>query len=200
MKTVEVEFCNGCVFNLNREDGVDFCLLTDSVVSKLPKSRNEDCPLLEGEMTFKAIGDDVPKKRNLLEDLQELLNDEDYMKERAAEIKIKHEIEENHKARIQEYLATCRNPCLDIIEFLKWEEKWEDTQREVNHVLTESNIFSALSMIVQEEGEDVFHLQENEYGFLGGAWLYRGLTFSLFGGQGSFWRVEKDNEHIFQST
>jgi len=55
-------------------------------------------------------------------------------------------------------------------------------------------------MIVQEEGEDVFHLQENEYGFLGGAWLYRGLTFSLFIGQGSFWRVEKDNEHIFQST
>jgi len=80
-------------------------------------------------------------------------------------------------------------------KFLIWEEKYEEMCYQ-RHVLSNSNIWDFVFDTSVEHGKELDIYED----FLGGAYEYRGYIFKIFHGQGCFFRIEKDDKIIFQST
>jgi hypothetical protein len=60
-------------------------------------------------------------------------------------------------------------------------------------------MFEILMNIIEELGEKI-DIRELSEDFLGSAFSWNNYLFKLFIGQGSFWRIYKDGELIFQSA
>ena len=83
-----------------------------------------------------------------------------------------------------------------MIKFLEWETKYEDMFYN-RGVLTSSNFFTAITDVVIDEGTE----EDSEQDFSSGVYVYKDLTFELFMGQGSFWRISNTTGEIdFQTT
>lgn len=82
-----------------------------------------------------------------------------------------------------------------LTHFLKWEEKYENMWYS-KYVQKSSRAFSVLLNVVKLVGDIV---KSNEDFFAGG-YSYRGYIFKCYCGQGCFWRIQKGDEIIFQTT
>lgn len=82
-------------------------------------------------------------------------------------------------------------------KFFKWERKYEDRKYEEG-IITSSLFFNALHRFISEKGICVFD-QYNDEDFLAYAEEWRGYVFKLYIGQGSFVRIEKNGDIIFQT-
>lgn len=84
--------------------------------------------------------------------------------------------------------------------FLIHEEKFQEMKYTKHHTQTSSRLFNMLFSIWREYGVMVGQdYMDDEYGFLGGSFDYLGYKMQVFVGQGSFYRVYKGEECIFQS-
>ena len=84
-----------------------------------------------------------------------------------------------------------------FISFLSWEEKYEDLFYK-KHILTNSRLFNAIVKYAEENGVEN-DVDDSDESFLGKRFSYLGYVFSLYIGQGSFWRFHKDGNLLFQS-
>lgn len=83
-------------------------------------------------------------------------------------------------------------------KFLEWEAKYEEYWYTERHTQTSSLLFNCLMKYTEKKGKKVKQTKYED--FLAGAHKWKGYTFKLYVGQGSFWRVIKDKEEIFQTT
>lgn len=82
-----------------------------------------------------------------------------------------------------------------FLEFLKWEEKFEEKQYTINYTQTESLIMQYLMVYVEHIGK-----KGRTNGFFESCrYKYMGYVFELHVGQGAFWRIRKGRKIIFQS-
>jgi len=110
-----------------------------------------------------------------------------------------------HYKRVLNYTSDLSQEEIDSLfeSFLVWEKNYEESWYK-RGVLNSSNIFGAICKLAENKGADCYHVIQDK-DFLGGAWEYKGYRFSVFNGQGSFWRIEKYNqnkelEHLFTTT
>jgi hypothetical protein len=102
--------------------------------------------------------------------------------------------------RIREHVKKIPQDKIDehFLKFLDWEKRYEHFQYTHNYCCTSSTIFSRLmSLIAEESSTFLDNLDED---FLADAFTWRDYTFKLYQGQGSFWRILKNNECIFTSS
>ena len=86
-------------------------------------------------------------------------------------------------------------------KFINREEKYEEFQYSVMHRHKCSDLFNIVFDIATQygnNGEEV--LNKYDSAFIGGAYEYKGYGFVVYIGQGSFYRIFKDGECIFQTT
>ena len=112
----------------------------------------------------------------------------------------KKSIIDSQHTRVLQYI--CNIPVNNIekefFKFLDWEKKYETFQYYYRHKQTESILFSRIINVIEEEFGKPITIKKNE-DFVSGKFKYMGYTFTLFIGQGSFWRIEKENKTIFQN-
>ena len=82
-----------------------------------------------------------------------------------------------------------------LTRFFSWEHKIEERYYD-NGIQTSSNLIDVLFDVFKTLGEEFDSFED----FYGGGYIYRGYVFKLFVGQGSFFRVLKGKETIFQSS
>ena len=82
-----------------------------------------------------------------------------------------------------------------LTRFLKWEEEYEEMWY-ARCVQTSSRAFGVLLKVVKMIGDE-FEASED---FFSGGYSYRGYVFKCYCGQGCFWRIQKGEEIIFQTT
>jgi hypothetical protein len=85
-----------------------------------------------------------------------------------------------------------------VKKLLKWEEKWEDMKYDKHHVETSSTLFNCFIAYTTNNGKRI--KKNTEEDFLASVHKWKGYTFKLYVGQGSFWRILKKDKVIFQST
>lgn len=83
-------------------------------------------------------------------------------------------------------------------KFLEWEAKYEEMWYTKRYTITSSLLFNCLMTYTEKKGKKVKQTKYED--FLAGAHKWKSYTFKLYVGQGSFWRILKDKEQIFQST
>lgn len=83
-------------------------------------------------------------------------------------------------------------------KFLEWETKYEEYWYTERHTLTNSLLFDCLMTYTEKKGKKLNLFKDED--FLSKAHKWKGYTFKLYVGQGSFWRIMKDEERIFQTT
>lgn len=83
-----------------------------------------------------------------------------------------------------------------LLDFLKWEENFEERLYKKG-IQGESWIFHLLMSTFEERIGTRLDLEED---FLQCASRWKNFTFKLYAGQGSFWRILKDDKIIFQSA
>lgn len=138
---------------------------------------------------------------NPSERLKQLLNDPEYRKDLelfAKKLSSDLERRERYCKKIENYIAPLSN--IDflnlIIKFSEWETKYEDRLYK-NRICGESMLSNLLFDVIWTIGKE--SKIYNEY-FLQKKYIYKGLTFKLYVGQGSFVRIMKGKKLIFQST
>ena len=82
-----------------------------------------------------------------------------------------------------------------LAHFLKWEEEYEEMWY-ARWVQTSSRAFGVLLKVVKLIGDE-FEASED---FFSEGYSYRGYVFKCYCGQGCFWRIQKGEEIIFQTT
>lgn len=82
-----------------------------------------------------------------------------------------------------------------LTRFFSWEHNIEERYYN-NGIQTSSNLIDVLFDVFKTLGEEFDSYED----FYGGGYIYRGYVFKLFIGQGSFFRVLKGKETIFQSS
>lgn len=82
-----------------------------------------------------------------------------------------------------------------LTHFLKWEEEYEEMWY-ARWVQTSSRAFGVLLKVVKLIGDE-FEARED---FFSEGYSYRGYVFKCYCGQGCFWRIQKGEEIIFQTT
>lgn len=105
---------------------------------------------------------------------------------------------QNNIRRIKDKIENLSDKEVNVLfeNFLKWEKKYEDYYYKKG-ILTESNIFEAICDYIQKYGKE----SDIEYDdFMTGSWDYKEYRFKLYIGQGSFWRIEKNDEFLFATT
>ncbi len=105
-------------------------------------------------------------------------------------------------SRVLHYICNLSPSLIDseLERLFKWERKYEEFQYDHRQVQTESILFRTLIKVLQENygtEMDMLGLYDE---FVNERFEAFGYVFSLFVGQGAFWRVEKDDKQIFQST
>jgi hypothetical protein len=85
-----------------------------------------------------------------------------------------------------------------ISKFFEWEKKYEDMWYFKRHTLTTSLLFSCFVEYTEKKGKKLKSFESED--FLAHVHKWKGYTFKLYVGQGSFWRIEKDGKIIFQTT
>lgn len=112
-------------------------------------------------------------------------------KEYFANIKM---VEDHHFSRVFKYINKLDNA--EFIEkirhFCKWERKFEDFNFKVNHCETSSFVMCTLYKIFSKYGTSITHRED----FCSGKYVYKGVTMSLFVGQGAFYKIEIKEERI----
>ena len=101
-------------------------------------------------------------------------------------------------ARVLHYICNL-SPILlesEFERFLKWETKYEEFQYDHRHKQTSSTLFNTLIDIIRENySNDI----DSDKDFSSECFSAKGYVFTLFVGQGAFWRIEKDGKTIFQN-
>lgn len=85
-----------------------------------------------------------------------------------------------------------------IIKFFEWEKKYEDMWYFKRQTLTSSLLFSCFVEYAERKGKKIKNPKYED--FLAQVHKWRGYTFKLYVGQGSFWRIEKAGKVVFQTT
>ena len=107
-------------------------------------------------------------------------------------------IKDAQYSRVLHYIC---NLSLALLEseferFLKWETKYEEFQYDHRHVQTSSTLFNTLIDIIRDNYSiDI----DSDKDFSTECFSAKGYVFTLFVGQGAFWRIEKDGKTIFQN-
>lgn len=136
--------------------------------------------------------------------LKEVLEDPDFAKKFWEDYERKEQIAQKQINKVRDYILDLSIDEFhsQFADFLKREEELEERYYQKS-ILTSSRVFNAICGMVQEEGHDVFEQIEDPM-FLSGAWEWRGYRFSLYCGQGCFWRIEQYQDQvltqIFQTT
>jgi len=105
--------------------------------------------------------------------------------------------EKYHSERVHEFIKL--NP-IYLEKFLIWEEKYQERKYKQG-VITNSRLFNMIFGIWSQYGKETNKdYKKDKYGFLGGSYKYLGYKMQVFIGQGSFHRVYKHKECIFQSN
>ena len=131
--------------------------------------------------------------------LKEILEDEDF-KSFTDYLQEKEDILNRNTNRIRRFLSSKSDEEIDkiICNFIKWEDKYEEMYYK-RSILTSSNIFSAVINYCSTHGIEI-EIDDLPYeDFLGRRFSWGDYKFSRYDGQGSFWRIEKDDEIIYQS-
>ena len=108
------------------------------------------------------------------------------------------QIEDNKQRgidRISRFIDSIESNEIDynFNKFLKWEKEYEQMMYKKG-ILTNSNIFDSLMDYMETKCDRHLSLQED---FVADAFIWRNYTFKLYIGQGSFWKILKDNKQIF---
>lgn len=100
--------------------------------------------------------------------------------------------------RISRFVNSIQTNDIDFYfdKFLEWEKKFEERKYREG-ILTSSNVFNAITDYVESVCDRHLNLDED---FLADAFVWRGYTFKLYVGQGSFWKILRNNEHYFTTT
>lgn len=109
-------------------------------------------------------------------------------------------IKDAQYTRVLNYIVNLSPSLLDseFIRFLKWEEKYEEFQYDYRHKQTSSRLFNILMNVIKENyGTEMPVLYEDD--FVSDKFEAFDYVFTLFVGQGVFWRIEKDGKIIFQN-
>lgn len=109
-------------------------------------------------------------------------------------------IKDAQYTRILNYIVNL-SPELVNSEFerlLKWEDKYEEFQYTHRYKQTESKLFHTVIKIIKDEFSDELPITKDD-DFVADKFEWNSYRFTLFCGQGSFWRIEKDDKIIFQS-
>ncbi len=135
---------------------------------------------------------------NLLERLRAFLETEEG-KQSIKDFHRSFEIRDIQTERVSKYMKTLSEE--ELIEkfllFLKWEEEYEEMMYK-RGIQTGSHIFHCLTKVAENEGKK---LQiRNDEDFVYNKFIWKGYSFLLFVGQGSFWRIKKGKKIIFQQT
>jgi hypothetical protein len=100
--------------------------------------------------------------------------------------------------KIKNFLNSKTNSELYLLEtkFLSWEEKYEERFYKKG-IQTCSNIFSKLMNVTADLGTEKDPKDEM---FLTRRWQWKDYIFEQYNGQGTFFRIIKNNKTIFQTT
>lgn len=82
-----------------------------------------------------------------------------------------------------------------VVNLCEWEKRFEERYYK-KRILTTSNMFNLLFDAVSEKGNS----RPCNEDFLTQKYIYKGLTFKLYCGQGCFFRITMRKRLIFQST
>jgi len=109
-------------------------------------------------------------------------------------------IKDAQYARVLHYICNLSPDLLDseFLRLLKWEEKYEEFQYTHRYKQTESKLFDTIIKVIEENYSTELPILRGD-DFVNSKFEAFGYTFTLFVGQGAFWRIEKDNQTIFQS-
>lgn len=136
-----------------------------------------------------------------VERLKQLLEDPEYQKELEKFAKrLSNEMDRNETA-CEKIEARISNLSHDeflklILRFTEWETKFEERLYK-RHICGDSNLLRRLFDTIWAIG---YKMSPNREMFLERKYIYKGLTFKLYVGQGSFVRIMKGKKLIFQST
>jgi len=127
----------------------------------------------------------------------ELLQSEEFAQQVADSIVREQEWEDRYVALIKERIVPLSNAEFTalVVRLCQWEEKYEEMYY-ARHIQTTSNLFNAFFEAVSQLGGA--RPCNNEM-FLHEKYIYKGLTFKLYIGQGSFHRITMGKRLIFQS-
>ena len=134
-----------------------------------------------------------------MEELKRLLSDPEIVNQHREKLRKEKEVEDGQYSRVLQYIVNLSPTQAEekLLNFLKWEEKYEEFHYKHRQTLTESillyNVFEILQRVYGTE------VEIGDEDFCADRFEWSGYIFSLFVGQGSFWRVEKDGKLIFQS-
>ena len=101
--------------------------------------------------------------------------------------------------KIGKYLESLSDKELDkiVIKFLEWEKKYENMWFK-KYINKSSLIFTFLTEYTFNHGEIVLNPKYED--FLASEHEWRGYNFKLYMGQGSVWRITKDDKILFQTA
>lgn len=132
--------------------------------------------------------------------LKDVINSKEFMDKFEKSIIFDLKLKEKYQKKIEEiFNKLSKKEKIDLLEkFLKWEEKLEERYLNDKHVYTHSKLFPYVMEFLEQEG----HPDESEEyeDFLALAFVWDVYVFKLYVGQGSFWRIFKNDEVIFQSA
>ena len=84
-----------------------------------------------------------------------------------------------------------------FMKYLKWEKAFQGHPYDGSIYRGPSNIFDILHDFIRIHGKN--NWRNNEM-FKSSSYIYRGFTWKLFIGQGSFVRIQKSSKIVFQTT
>ena len=131
------------------------------------------------------------------EKMKALLQSVDFAELIANSIIRKYEGEEKYVSKIREIVTPMTNAEFTslVVRLCEWEDKYEEMYY-ARHIQTSSNLFQIFFDTISNLGGQ---RPCNKEMFLHSKTIYKGLTFKLYIGQGSFHRISMGKRLIFQS-
>jgi len=130
--------------------------------------------------------------------IKELLESEEFAQQVADSIVKEHDWQNRYVNLIKERIVPLSNAEFTAltVRLCEWETEYEEMYY-ARHIQTTSNLFNAFFEAISQLGGA--RPCKNEM-FLYEKYIYKGLTFKLYVGQGSFHRITMGKRLIFQSN